>query len=135
MKHHLQDDEVTTDIEVEWSKIKRIIENTALEVLGLRNIRKKKKGLYIWNEELGREIEEKRHLYLKWMSRQRPEDKEQYQAQARVVKNLVRQAHRESWDKYVSNIEHDIHGRQTSAYKIMKHLNKEEKDAAKSCVF
>ena len=29
-----------------------------------------------------------------------------------------------SWDVYVSNIEYDVDGAQTMAYKIMSHLNK-----------
>lgn len=43
---------------------------------------------------------------------------------------MIREAHNVSWDKYISNIENDIHGRQRTAYKIMKHLNKDEKDIA-----
>jgi hypothetical protein len=38
--------------------------------------------------------------------------------------------HRQSWDRCVSAIEHDVHGAQTRAYKIMKNLNKTEKDTA-----
>ena len=34
-------------------------------------------------------------------------------------------------EQYISNIENDVHGRQEQACKIMKHLNKEEKDASR----
>jgi hypothetical protein len=47
-----------------------------------------------------------------------------------VAKKEVKKLHRQSWDRYVSAIEHDVHGAQTRAYKIMKNLNKTGKDTA-----
>lgn len=44
--------------------------------------------------------------------------------------NIVRKAVEGSWDKFISNIENDIHGRQEVAYKIMRQLLKQEKDTA-----
>ena len=41
---------------------------------------------------------------------------------------MVRRAHQESWDRLISNIETDIHGRQEIAYKLMKNLNQQQKD-------
>lgn len=52
----------------------------------------------------------------------------EYKKRSALVKRSVRQITRDSWDKYISEIENDIHGRQNCAYKIMKHLNKEERD-------
>jgi hypothetical protein len=47
---------------------------------------------------------------------------------------MIKAAHQESWDAYIyiyiSNIENDVHGRQLNAYKILKHLNKDQKDSA-----
>jgi hypothetical protein len=42
---------------------------------------------------------------------------------------MVKAAHQESWDNYISSIEHDVHGHQLNAYKIMKHHNTAEKDS------
>ena len=36
-----------------------------------------------------------------------------------------------SWDKYISDIEHDVHGRQDKAYKILHHLIEIGKDNVK----
>jgi hypothetical protein len=44
---------------------------------------------------------------------------------------MVRKAHQESWDKFVSEIEHDIHGRQVLACKVMRHLSCESQDTAR----
>jgi len=43
---------------------------------------------------------------------------------------MIKTAHQESWDAYRSSIDHDVHGRQLNAYKIAKHLNKDQKDSA-----
>lgn len=47
------------------------------------------------------------------------------------VKRICRKNNQDSWDRFISNVEDDIHGRQEFAYKMMKHLNKTEKDDAK----
>jgi hypothetical protein len=44
-----------------------------------------------------------------------------------VVKKEVRRVERQSWETFVSRIEHGVHGRQTKAYKILKELNKNER--------
>lgn len=40
----------------------------------------------------------------------------------------MRKIKRESWSKYITDIERDVHGRQDKAFKILKHLNNAEKD-------
>jgi hypothetical protein len=39
-------------------------------------------------------------------------------------------AHQESWEKFISTIEHDVHGRQQIAYKVIKSLNSTQRDTA-----
>lgn len=41
---------------------------------------------------------------------------------------MVREAHKTSWETFISRTEEDVHGRQEVAYKVMKYLNKEERD-------
>lgn len=36
--------------------------------------------------------------------------------------------HKQSWERFIANIEHDVHGRQVLAYKIMKMLNRNERE-------
>ena len=50
--------------------------------------------------------------------------------QCAIANREVQELNRESWDRYVSNTEYDVHGAQTMAYKIMSYLNKTEKDTA-----
>lgn len=42
---------------------------------------------------------------------------------------IVRQSHTQSWDRFISNLEHDVHGRRVMAYKIMKVLNRNVREA------
>jgi len=44
------------------------------------------------------------------------------------VKRETRKIKRQCWEKFVSRTEHDLHGRQISAYKIIRNLNRTEKD-------
>jgi hypothetical protein len=36
-------------------------------------------------------------------------------------KTIMREAHQQSWDKFVSNIDDGLYGRQISAHKVIKH--------------
>ena len=42
----------------------------------------------------------------------------EYKKKCVITKIEVRKLNRESWDRYVSNFEYDVHGAQTMAYKI-----------------
>lgn len=46
------------------------------------------------------------------------------------MKTLVRQNKQESWDKFVSDIEDDVHGRQQIAFKLIRKLNNDKREAA-----
>jgi hypothetical protein len=55
-------------------------------------------------------------------------DQIEYKMIRAVVKRETRRLNRNSWDTHISNIEHDLHGRQETAYKIVRELNKTERD-------
>ena len=48
--------------------IKKVIVKAAKEVLGVRKKRRKKRGLYIWNEDLKNALQKKKELQLKHLS-------------------------------------------------------------------
>jgi hypothetical protein len=87
------------------------------------------KRLKIWNDELDIAIKGKKEQYLKYLQNQ--DKKADYNKACAVANKLVRKANREAWDQYVSTLEHDIYGRQNFVYKVIKHLNKEEKRHSK----
>ena len=41
-----------------------------------------------------------------------------------IVKRETRKIKRQCWETFVLRIEHDLHGRQINAYKIIRNLNK-----------
>ena len=45
-----------------------------------------------------------------------------------IVKRETRKIKRQCWETFVSRIEHDLHGHQINGYKIVKNLNRTEKD-------
>jgi hypothetical protein len=45
-----------------------------------------------------------------------------------MAKTIVSKTHKESWDRFVCGIEADIFGEQSMAYKVLKHLNRTNKD-------
>ena len=45
-----------------------------------------------------------------------------------IVESETRKIKRQCWEIFVSRIEHDLHGRQINAYKIIRNLNRTEKD-------
>ncbi|KAJ4443242.1 hypothetical protein ANN_04910 [Periplaneta americana] len=51
-----------------------------------------------------------------------------YKKQCAIVKKEIRKLKRESWEKFIADIEYDVQGRQTNAYKVLKKLNRNEKD-------
>ena len=55
-------------------------------------------------------------------------DKTEYKRLAANVKRETRKIKRQCWETYVSRTEHDLHGHQLNAYKIIKNLNRTEKD-------
>jgi hypothetical protein len=45
-----------------------------------------------------------------------------------MLKRETRKIKRRYWETFVSRIEHDLHGRQINAYKIIRNLNRIEED-------
>ena len=45
-----------------------------------------------------------------------------------TVKRETRKIKKQCWETFVSRIEHDLHGCQINPYKIIKNLNRTEKD-------
>lgn len=65
------------------------------------------KGLRIWNEDIAEAVKEKKQAYLKLMDSPNDQDRKiDYKRKSAIVKRKVRQIKRNSWEKYVSELEH-----------------------------
>jgi hypothetical protein len=80
--------------------------------------------LKIWNDEILLIVDNKNQACLKYLNAGSEEDKLEYKRRCAVAKRECKKLRRESWDRYVSNSESDVHGIQVKTYKIMQHLNK-----------
>ena len=128
LNRHLNSIPSGNSIEEEWRNMKRIIVQAANEAIGVKKRFRKRKGLKIWTEEIEEAVAEKQKVYLKYLNSPSPTNAETYKEVRNRAKTIVRQAHRQSWERFISNIEHDVHGRQVMAYKIMKMLNGKERE-------
>ena len=73
-------------------------------------------------------IENKKKAYLWYLTTHLETDKTEYKRLVPTVKRETRKIKRQCWETFVSRIEHDLHGCQINAYKIIKNLNRTEKD-------
>jgi len=73
-------------------------------------------------------IENKKNVYLWYLTTCSETDKLEYKRLVAIVKRETRKIKRQCWETFVSRFEHDLHGRQINAYKIIRNLNGTEKD-------
>jgi len=59
------------------------------------------------------------------------EDKLEYKRNTALAKREVRKRQRLSWDKFVTNFEHDTYRTQPKVYKILKQISKDVKETAR----
>lgn len=130
LRQKLDQRAISLDVEMEWNNLEEVIYKTALEALGTRKKRKKNKGLSIWNDEIAKLIQQKKLAYLRWLSTKLDNDKIEYKKLCAIVKREIRKIQNESWNTYLSNIEHKVYGNSSTAYRAIKHLNRDEKDMA-----
>jgi Glu-tRNA(Gln) amidotransferase subunit E-like FAD-binding protein len=100
----------------------------ANEEIGTKKVFRSKKGLRIWNGEIKNAIENKRTAYQKYLQNPSEENLETYKIKRNMAKTIVSKTHKESWNRFMCRIEVDIFGEQSMAYKVLKHLNRTNKD-------
>jgi len=71
---------------------------------------------------------ENKNVYLRYLGTCSETDKIEYKRLVATVKRETRKIKRQFWETSVSRIEHDLHGRQINAYKIIRNLNRIDKD-------
>ena len=74
------------------------------------------------NEEIKNLIENKKKAYLWYLATRSETDKLEYKRLVATVRSETRKIKRQCWETFVSRIEHDLHGRQINAYKIVRNL-------------
>ena len=64
----------------------------------------------------------KKKSYRKWLNSKKLEDKLEYKRNTALAKREVRKRQRLSWNKFVTNLEHDTYRTQPKVYKILNKL-------------
>jgi len=130
LNQYLERQSTKQDINEEWDSLRTCIEKAAYETLAKKKKIRSKKGLRQWNQQVKEAIDKKKQTYQKYLQTKSEESKEIYKEARNEAKRISRKAHQESWEKFISQVENDLHGRQTFAYKAIKQMNKTEKDTA-----
>ena len=125
---YLQMYTTSENIEKEWQNIQEIMKKAANEAIGTRKKFRKRKGLSIWTEEIDECIKYKQKRFKMFLDRPTDENKEEYKKARNKAKAITKKAHIESWERFIGNIEHDLFGRQSLAYKVIKTLKRDERE-------
>lgn len=105
-----------------------VAKKTAKEVLGTKKPGRRRKGLKIWDLEVQKLVKDKKEAYLKYLNNKNDQNKIEYNRTRALVKRYTRKLNREHWDRYIADMEHNLHGRQDKVYKFIRSLNSTEKD-------
>jgi len=116
------------NIDVEWQTLKKTLKQAANAALGKRKKRRHKRRLILWNENIKNLIENRKKAYLLYLTTRSETDKLEYKRLVTIAKIETRKFQRQYWEIFVSRIQHDLHGRQINTYKIIRNLNRTEKN-------
>lgn len=112
--------QTTRTTEEEYEHIKRCITEAAQEALGIENVNKK---TYWWDDEIERQIKEKKELYKKFLQKNDTNTKEQYERANRKVKQDVLKKKNTAWLKKCEYIDQQLGGSKSSeAWKTIKSI-------------
>lgn len=110
MNEKLKEDGQYT-IEEKYEHIKKSILEFALEALEKSEKQRRASNEIWWNEEIEKEIKEKKELYRRWLNSKTTEDREQYENKRNTIKRIVEEAKRVIQDEKCTEIKQYIGGR------------------------
>jgi hypothetical protein len=91
----------------------------------------RKRGLQSLNQNTAQLTAEKKKTHLQFLQTKT-------EAEYKRIRAIVKKEtgiHINSWYTYISNTEHDVHGRQEIAYRILRELNKTERDTTQLILY
>jgi hypothetical protein len=92
----------------------------------------RKKYLKLGNAEIEEAVNEKQKACNIRLQNQTDDAKETYKLKRNATKYITRKAHQDTWDNFMNKVEHDLQGRQITAYNLMRHLNNTVRGTAKT---
>lgn len=122
-------EEISGTTEVIYEKLKEKLHNAASEALGITERRSKH---FWWTDELTGIVEEKKRLYLKWLTTNDVEDCKQYNHYKYIVKKEIRKVKNSAWDNKCTQINSMMGGsRSREAWKTINSLRRTTNEAKK----
>ena len=79
------------NIDVEWQTLNSTLQLAANEALGKRKKRRRKRLLILWNVDIKNLIENKKKVYLRYLTTRSETDKLEYKRLVAIVKRETRQ--------------------------------------------
>jgi len=86
------------DMEEMYNYLKKCIHEAAKEALGEKEVNKGRKTMF-WDAEIEKERQNKKQLFLKWLSTKDNNDKVQYKKAQAKIRRMVANYGNEFWDK------------------------------------
>jgi hypothetical protein len=109
-------------IEEAWQTFKTILQEGARKVCGTVVINKNKKQTAWWNEEIKKQIKKKKTKWEIYLNTRTRESYMSYKRQREVVKNLVIEAKKKSWEDFGRKMEKNKNENQKLFYRVLKNL-------------
>ncbi|HYS62000.1 MAG TPA: reverse transcriptase family protein [Gemmatimonadales bacterium] len=111
------------DIETEWVNLKHIVTTAAKESLGMLPCKIGPKRIKNWDDEIQDLVRKKRLAFRKFMGSKKEADRLEYQELSARVKRKSRRLQRDSWDNFVTFLEHDTYKLRPKVYRIIRRID------------
>jgi hypothetical protein len=125
-KHRLnilvQETPTGDNVKEEWRFLQNILKQAALDSLRLKRKWNRKKGVRLWEEYIGKVVNNKREAFRRFLSRNKLEDKIDCHRKRAIIKHEVHKKLRKSWERFVSQMENYITRPQPQTYNIIKQI-------------
>ncbi|KAG8325636.1 hypothetical protein J6590_061938 [Homalodisca vitripennis] len=111
-----------------YDQLKACINEAAKEALGEEETKRNGRKSYWWSEEIRGLVEEKKKLYLTWLSTSDDQDRQVYRRCCYLVKKEVKKLKNDFWDRKCLEIDSMIGGSKSkAAWDVLKNLRKKQK--------
>lgn len=79
----------------------------------------RKRGTRKWDEEIANFIQEKQNAFNRYVATKSLENRIEYYKRRAIARREIKRKHRESWNKFVSDLERDVTRSHPRVYKIL----------------
>lgn len=115
---------VNDDINESWNTFKELLLRSAKNICGSNKTSNYKKRTAWWNEEIRKEVKEKKKLWKRYLQSKDATDYQNYKSQRTVVKEKIWKAKECSWEEFGKQMEINSKENQKMFYRAIKNFQK-----------